>query len=465
MTADARRPPLPRSLGWVLGSGTVLQGLNSSLIAVAIVSVGAWFGAGDQLPWLVSAFYIACAVASPVAGRLVDLFGARRMYLVGLGIVLVAAVFGPFVPTMDLLVADRVLLGVGASLHFPAAMSIIRRQAAEREADGRPAIGVIALCGQTTAAIGPTLGGLIVTATGWQGIFWVNVPIVLTSALLVVSRVPREAPPGRYGVREVTRLLDPGGLVLFVAALVLTMMGLLALADVVGGDLTGLVVVAASLPLWAAFVFRELRARTPLLDLRLLARHKELTATCARAVVTFIAFYAVFYGFPQWLEAHRGLSPAVVGLVVLPVFGVGVASTILATTLGRRLSPRSLLIVGGIAFAAGGGVLAVWVSDDAPLWLLIAAAALLGVPNGFNNIGNQLILHDSVPADAMGMSSGLYRTSQYVGAALSSVVVAALIGTGLDDGGIRRLGVAIAGIGLLLAVLSVFARAKRRRAE
>jgi MFS family permease len=462
-TVGADLPSLPRGLGWALGSGTILQGLNSSIIAVALVSIGVYFGDSSNLPWLVSGLYIACAVASPAAGRLVDLFGARRMYLAGLVVVLVAALAGPFMPSVEWLIVDRIVLGVGASMHFPAAMAIIRRQAEVRAASGRASLGIIALCGQTTAAIGPSIGGVIVLLGGWQGIFWVNLPIVINSAIWVLVTVPRDVPrEGRRSAGRVLALLDPLGLVLFVVALVLTMMGLLELASVAEGDIISLLLLLASVPVWAVFVIRELRAATPFLDVRLLGRYRDLTATCGRAIVTFLAFYCVFYGLPQWFETGRGLSPAGAGLLMFPVFGVGVLSTIVATNVGKRMTPRLMLVIGSSGFLIAGLAMVFFLTGDAPYWLMILLGAALGVPNGFNNIGNQLILQRSVPADTSGVASGLYRTAQYVGAALSSVVVALVLAPEQGAGGIHLLGMCIAVIGLALLLMSVVAIVRGR---
>ncbi|MCM6764042.1 MFS transporter [Rathayibacter sp. ZW T2_19] len=456
---DAALPPLPRSLGWALGSGTILQGLNSAVVAVALIPIAVHFGSSAAIPWIVSGLYIAAAVGSPTGGKFADLFGARRVYLAGLVIALAASLAGPFMPSVEALVIDRVVLGLGTSLQFPAAMAIIRRAAARTERSPVGAIGVVALCGQTMAALGPTIGGLLVVAFGWQGIFWVNLPIVLNAVIWVLVAVPKDEERPRMRVLTAVRAIDPLGLVLFVAALVLLMTGLLSLE----GDPLWLLFAAAA-PLAGLFVWRELRAATPFVDVRLMVRHRQLGITCLRAVVTFVSFYCIFYGLPQWLEESRGLDAAVTGLLMFPVFAVGVVSTILATRMGRRLAPRTLLLIGTAAMVVGGGVLAVAVDTASPLWLLAVASGLLGVPNGFNNLGNQLILHSAVPESSAGSASGVYRTSQYLGAALSAVIVAHSVGTEFDAGGIRSLGAWIGGIGLVLLILNIIAIVRGHRA-
>ncbi|WP_308197444.1 MFS transporter [Rathayibacter sp. VKM Ac-2929] len=450
--AAATPRDLPRRLAWALGSGTVLQGLNSAIIAVALVPIALQFGSDDSIPWLVSGLYIAAAIGAPAGGRLADLFGPRRVYLAGLVIVLAASVAGPFMPSVEWLVIDRVVLGLGTSIQFPAAMAIIRRRAATTGLNPVGAIGITALCGQATAALGPTVGGLIIAATGWQGIFWVNLPIILNSAIWVLRGVPADEPTPHKGFVPTVRSLDPLGVLLFVATLVALMLGLLSLTSEPLWP-----ALAAVIPLVGALIWRELRAGSPFVDLRLMGRHPQIALTCLRAIATFTSFYCVFYGLPQWLESTRGLDPAATGLLMLPVFGVGVLSTLVATRLGRRVGPRALLAVGTTGMIAAGVILLFFVDASSPVSLLVGVAVLLGIPNGFNNLGNQLILHAAAPSTVAGSASGLYRTAQYVGACTSSVVVAHSFATTTADGGIALLGAWIAGLGAVLLLLNSIA--------
>ena len=461
MTTVAAARPLPPSLGWALGSGTILQGLNSAVLAVALVSIGRDLGAGPgALAWVVSALYLSAAVASPTGGRLADLFGPRRVYVTGLVIALVASVAGPFVPSVGWLIADRVLLGVGTAMQFPTAMAVIRREARRLAVQPASALGVVALCGQTTAALGPTVGGPIVALWGWEGIFWVNVPIVANAAFWVLRVVPADPPLPRTGARAVLRSLDPVGLLLFVGTLVPLMVGLLQLDG--SPQWWWFVASAVLLTLLVAWSARSPR---PFLDVRLLARSPGVWRTCVRAVLTFVSFYAIFYGLPQWLERERGTDPAQAGLLMFPVFGVGVLSTIAATRLGARLRPRVLLVVGAAAMVAAGVVALTAVDADAPVWLIVLLGVLMGVPNGFNNLGNQLVLHASVAEQHAGVASGLYRTAQYIGAALASVVVASALAPGHGpDGGIAALGAWIAALGGVLLLGSVVVLIRERRA-
>jgi MFS family permease len=459
--------PLPRALAWALGSGTVLQGLNSAVIAVALVPIAAHFGTSAAIPWLVSGLYIASAVGSPTGGRLADLFGARRVYLSGLLIVVIASLLGPCAASAGWLVADRVLLGLGTSVQFPAAMAIIRREADRRAASVSGAIGVVALCGQTSAALSPTLGGLVVVLAGWPGIFWINLPLVANCAFWVWRCVPADPIVGKRGLRASLRAIDLPGAGLFVAALSSAMLVLLSMDDAFGWPL--FVGVLVCVVLAALLVLRERHTETPFLDLALLADHPRILSTCVRGLVTFIAFYVVFYGVPQWLEVGRDLSPAEAGLLMFPVFGVGVLSTALATRLSARMSPPQLLLVGNAGFVVAGLVLALATGPSSPLGVLVVANALLGVPTGFNNLGNQLTLHHGSPARAAGSASGLYRTAQYIGATLSAALVAHLVpadhgaGPAAMQAAIRDIGVCLVVIGVILLAAGVVRKSAARR--
>ncbi|RPE46327.1 MFS transporter [Streptomyces sp. Ag109_O5-1] len=169
--------------------GSVLNPINSSMIAVALVPIGIAFGAPPaETVWLVTALYLATAVGQPVIGRLVDLYGPRRLYLAGTGLVGIAGLMGALAPSLGVLIAARVLLGFGTSAAYPAAMRLTRSEA-ERTGQDSPAgvLTALAVSGQTVAVIGPTLGGLLIGAGGWRLVFTLNVPLSAACLVLVLQ--------------------------------------------------------------------------------------------------------------------------------------------------------------------------------------------------------------------------------------------------------------------------------------
>src|SRR5699024_8234705 len=173
------------SLG--LGTGSMLQPLNASMIAVAIVAIGAHFGGLSGTAWVISGLYIATAVVSPAAGRIRVLFGPRRAYLVGVAIIAGDSVLGALGPTGGGLLAARALQGVGTAIPYPAATTSIRRVIEREGGSARSALAVLSVCAQTVVALGPTLGGVLTGALGWQAIMWVNLPMIAITLVWVLQ--------------------------------------------------------------------------------------------------------------------------------------------------------------------------------------------------------------------------------------------------------------------------------------
>ncbi|MBV6755170.1 MFS transporter [Rhodococcus opacus] len=451
-TAVAQKSPsVPFRVSGSVATGSILQPLNSSMIAVAIVGIAAQFGSSSGITWVISALYIATAVTAPMAGKLGALLGARKVYLGGLALVALGSVAGLLAPTVGWLIFSRILVGIGTATQYPNAMTMIRGYAERHGAQPRTAITTLAICSQAVVALGPTLGGLLVGAFGWQSIMWINLPIVLFSAV-AVTKFANVGFVGGMSVsrRQLVHALDVVGVLLFLALVSSTMLFLLSVTT----DPVWWLI-----PVWALvlalFVQWERRADEPFIDVRALARNRALSATLARTLLTYTAFYCVFFGIPQWLQYSRGMGATEAGLTMLPVAVVGIGSTLLASRTYRRHGVRRTLTVGTCALLVGGVLLASVESSTAPIVVLLMVAAVLGIPNGFNNIGNQNLISSVTSVEEVGTAIGMYRTVQYIGANLSAVVLQATAGHVIGDDGLHRTGwfIAIAGVLLLAGVL------------
>ncbi|MEN0137809.1 MAG: MFS transporter [Rhodococcus sp. (in: high G+C Gram-positive bacteria)] len=446
-----KSPSVPFRVSGSVATGSILQPLNSSMIAVAIVGIAAQFGSSSGITWVISALYIATAVTAPMAGKLGALLGARRVYLGGLALVALGSVAGLLAPTVGWLIFSRILVGIGTATQYPNAMTMIRGYAERHGAQPRTAITTLAICSQAVVALGPTLGGLLVGAFGWQSIMWINLPIVAFSAV-AVTKFANVGFVGGMSVsrRRLVHALDVVGVLLFLALISSTMLFLLSVTT----DPVWWLI-----PVWAVvlalFVQWERRADEPFIDVRALARNRALSATLARTLLTYTAFYCVFFGIPQWLQYSRGMGATEAGLTMLPVAVVGIGSTLLASRTYRRHGVRRTLTVGTCALLVGGVLLASVESSTAPIVVLLMVAAVLGIPNGFNNIGNQNLISSVTSVEEVGTAIGMYRTVQYIGANLSAVVLQATAGHVIGDDGLHRTGwfIAVAGVLLLAGVL------------
>ena len=427
----------------------MLNPINSTLIAVALVPIGQSFGAGPaKTAWLISALYLATAVGQPVVGLLVDRHGARRVLLGGATLVLVAGVAGMIPLSVDWLTGVRVVLGLGTCAGFPAAMAVLRHHA-EASGQGVPArvLSVLSMSAQTVMVIGPTLGGVLIGLFGWPAIFAVNIPLAGLSLVLALLWLPKDERPARTAAP-----IDVLGILLFSA----TLLALLFFLMNPGADVLLLV---AAIALGAAFTLVELRRAHPFLDLRMLAANTPILRTYLRQALSFMAIYAVMFGYVQWLETARHLTEEAAGLMLLPMSGVAVCA---AAFSGRGTGIRARLITVAVALV-GGSVVLLFVGDGTPWGALLGLVALFGLAQGLTSVANQTTLYREAPAEQMGTASGLFRTAQYLGAIVASTLIALCYGPHADSAGLHRLAVALIVLSAVLLVVTVADRGLANR--
>ncbi|MFI5914779.1 MFS transporter [Dactylosporangium sp. NPDC051541] len=403
--------------------GSILNPINSTVLAVALIPIGAAFGAPpSQTAWLVSALYLATALGQPVVGRLIDLFGPRRLFLISTSLVGVAGVLGTTAPNLGVLIAARVLLGFGTCAGYPAAMALLKREAARTGHDSPAGVlTALAAANQTIAVIGPLLGGVLIAVGGWRATFALNIPLSALAVTLGALRLPKSPPrPLRLGP------LDLPGMALFAATLVALLLFLMRPTWYLP-----LITVAAG----AAFTLRELRAETPFIDLRVLGGNPPLLATYGRALVAYVVSYAFLYGFTQWTEEGYGLTPLHAGLVQIPMFLVGIA---ISVTIGRHPGVLTKLLLGGAAQIAACALM-LTLTAASPIWLLVALAMLFGIPQGANSLALQNSVYFQSTPDRIASCAGLLRTFGYLGSMIASAATAASFGHHASTQGMHHL--------------------------
>lgn len=440
---DEQRGRLPLLVA--VSSGTLLNPLNSTMIAVALPAIRDDFGLSfTAAAWLISAYYLASAVGQPVMGRLSDLYGPRRVFISGLLLVAAASALAPLAPTIGWLLAFRVALAVGTSTLFPAGMTIVSRAIRSRQAR---ALGVVAMFASVSAAVGPTLGGGLVSLAGWPAIFVINLPFVAVALVLALRVMPRDGARTSNSDALLARL-DISGAGLFAGMVALLFAFLVSLPTGPLWWALPATVVAA-----AAFARNELRAPAPFIDLRVLGAQPALTAVYGHFVVVNVGFYAMLFGIPAYLQEAQGIGPAETGLIMLPLEGLAVMTLPLAARLIDRTNPRSALIIGA-AFATVGSTLLLTVGPSSGIAWLAVVLGVFGASVGFNNLGLQTALHDASPPAMLGTASGLFMTSRYFGTVLSGSLLGIVFA---QDVGLQQLHVAaivVAGLSASTGVLA-----------
>ncbi|MEV7045291.1 MFS transporter [Amycolatopsis sp. NPDC051061] len=393
----------------VLCAASLMVVLDSSIVAVALPAIQADLGfTAAGLAWVVTAYLVAFGGLLLISGRLGDLLGRRRVFLGGLGLFTVASLIAGLASDAGVLIVSRFAQGVGGALASAVVLGMIVTMYPEPRARAR-AIGVYSFTQAAGASIGLIAGGALTQALSWHWTFYVNLPIGVVALVLAVRVVEADRGPGlRAG-------LDVLGAVLVTAAV---MLGVYGISSYAWGAL------AAAAGLLAAFVVRQAKARTPLLPLRLF-RIRAVTG----ANVVMVLMVAGMLGFQfvtaLYLQQVLGLDALRTGVAFLPVpLVIAVASLGFAEKLAARFGPRAVLL-SGLGLVIVGLLLLTQVSGGyftgvLPPLLLMGLGAGAAIPALMG-----LAMSDVADGDA-GVASGLINTTQQVGAAVGTAVLASV---------------------------------------
>ncbi|MFG3054407.1 DHA2 family efflux MFS transporter permease subunit [Kitasatospora sp. NPDC048239] len=405
----------------VLCAGMLMIILDGSIVTVALPAIqdDLHFSPAD-LTWTVNAYLIAFAGLLLLAGRLGDLIGRKKVFVAGIALFTAASLLCAVATGQGMLIAARFLQGVGGAMASAVSLGMIVTLFPEPRERGR-AIGAFSFVGAAGASIGQVLGGVLTEALNWHWIFLINLPLGLTAALLAVRVLDSDRGPGlRAGA-------DTLGAALITAAL------MLGIYTIVGTGTHGwtsartLGLGALALLLLAGFLFRQARAAHPLLPLRMF-RSRNVSGANAVQVLAISGMFGFQILVALYLQNVLGYGAAATGLALLPAaVAIGGVSLLLSARLNARFGERNVLLAGLALLVAALGLLARLPADAdyvvhlLPTMLLIGGGGL--VLSGLTSLG----MSGADAADA-GTASGLFNTTQQVGAALGVAVLTTLAG-------------------------------------
>ncbi|MFF2045995.1 MFS transporter [Kitasatospora sp. NPDC058170] len=406
----------------VLCAGMLMIILDGSIVTVALPAIqdDLHFSPAD-LTWTVNAYLIAFAGLLLLAGRLGDLIGRKKVFVAGIALFTAASLLCAVATGQGMLIAARFLQGVGGAMASAVSLGMIITLFPEPRERGR-AIGAFSFVGAAGASIGQVLGGVLTEALNWHWIFLINLPLGLTAGLLAVRVLDSDRGPGlRAGA-------DALGAALITAAL------MLGIYTIVGTGTHGwtsartLGLGALSLLLLAGFLVRQARAAHPLLPLRMF-RSRNVSGANAVQVLAISGMFGFQILVALYLQNVLGYGAAATGLALLPAaVAIGAVSLFLSARLNARFGERNVLLVGLALLVAALGLLvrlpadADYVVHLLPTMLLIGGGGL--VLSGLTALG----MSGADAADA-GTASGLFNTTQQVGAALGVAVLTTLAGS------------------------------------
>lgn len=449
LTTTTKRP------GWLIVTialGILLNPLNSSMIAVALVRFQTDFHLTfTSVSWLISTYYLASAVAQPVMGKLSDMFGHKRLFLIGLVMIAVASIIAPFSPGFIWLVSFRIIQAIGSSSLFPSGMSMIRQSITERQAR---ALALLSVFASTSAAFGPTIGGLLIHYWDWEGLFIINFPFIIASFTLGFFLLPKD---GKIIIN--LKRIDFIGMLLFVASVVFLLVFLLSL----GGTIKWLPLVIGLIGT-GVFIYYERKKAEPFIDPVMLKKNKNASFVYLHFILINIIFYSVFFGIPSFLQQVRHYTDQQTGLIMLAIAGFGVFITPIAGRWIDRQGSKPAVLTGAISILAGAALL-LTIHESTPLWWIVIVLCVLGVSNGFNNIGMQTSLYAFVDQKETGAASGLFMTSRYIGTILSSALLGILFDKKITAAHFHDMAIVCLIVSLLILVFSIRMPGREKKPE
>lgn len=408
-----------------------MVGLDITAVNVALPSIGGQLDAGlSWLQWTVSAYTVVMASLLLFAGSMADRLGRRRTLVTGLTVFSIASLLCSLAPTVEVLVAARVLQGIGASMLNPVAMSIITNTFTDPR-ERAQAVGVWGAVFGASMALGPIAGGALVSAAGWQWIFLLNIPLGLTAIALTLRFVPESRAPR-------PRRFDPVGQGLVIVLLASVTYGIIEGPSAGWTSPAILAAFGAAVLALLTLLRYEPRRREPLIDLRFF-RSIPFSSAIALSVAAFASFGGFLFLNTIYLQDVRGLSPVDAGITIVPI---ALMTVVLSPVSGRmvgRSGPRTPLVIAGVASVVACSML-VGAGPDTPFAWLIAAYVVFGIGFGFVNAPITNAAVSGMPREQAGVAAAVATTSRQFGQAIGVAIIGAIVAS--EAGGSAETGLA-----------------------
>jgi EmrB/QacA subfamily drug resistance transporter len=419
LTPDPRR-------WWALGAlvaSMLTLGFDMTILNVALPTMAADLGATTgQQQWLADSYVVVFAALMLPAGLLGDRFGRRLMLIAGLGVFLAGSLMGALAGDVNAVIAARAVMGVGAALVTPLALSVLPSLFGPEERT--KAVSIISTASALGLPLGPIIGGTLLNHFWWGSVFLINVPMAAIGIAACVLLLPETRDPASPRVDTVSTACTALGLGALVYAII-------EAPDRGWGDPLVVALFVMSAVLITALVLRERRMERPMLDMTLLAHRGFLLNTIAATLVMFVLSGLLFV-LPQYLQAVRGNDALGTGIRLLPMIGGLTVAAKGAPAAAQRFGARATVSAGLVVLAFAGflgsrttpgsgyGFTALWLS-------------ITGLGFGFALVPSMSGALATLPGDRAGSGSGLLMTLRQVGGAIGIALLGSLLSSAFRD--------------------------------
>ncbi len=458
--AVARRPHYQVTFG-ILAIGVGAFSLLQSMVIPVLSTVQAELHTSQSaVTWVLTAYLLAASVMTPILGRIGDTYGKKWVFVLALLGLMVGSVLAAIAPNLAVMIVARVIQGLGGGT-LPLGFGIIRDEFPGEKVAG--AVGILAALTAVGGSLGIVLAGPIVNALSWRWLFWLPAIITAVAAVGATLFIPQSLSRTRGTISWLPAVLLSGWLVLLLVPLSEASDWGWA-SPAVLGMLAGAIVVAA---LW---IWSELRATTPLIDMKMMRLPGVWTNNLV-ALLIGMGLYAMFAFLPEFIQTPTsagygfGASITLAGLMLLPsgvtMFVVGM----FVGSLTRRFGGKSLVVAGA---AVGVGSMAMFAFAHSQEWEVYVATGLLGIGFGLAFSAMTALVVGAVPASQTSVATGMNANIRTIGGSIGSAVMASIVTAQLEPSGLPKesgytTGFAIMAGVLVVAVLAALLVPGRRR--
>ncbi|HKD95647.1 MAG TPA: MFS transporter [Gaiellaceae bacterium] len=403
-----------------------LDFVDASIVNVALPTIRHDLHFSVQnLQWVLSGYLLTYGGFMLLGGRAADLLGRRRILVAGMVVFALSSLTGGLATDSTMLIAARLVQGIGAAMMLPAALSILTTTFHEGK-DRNTALGAWGAIAGLASAVGVFLGGLLTEDVGWRWVLWVNLPVCAILLVATFRVVSADRPVERV------RHFDALGAVLVTGGMLLLIFTLVKAPSVGWGTTRTIAGLAVTGLLLVGFLINERRNANPLVPLSIF-RIKGLAAADATQVIAMAGFYSMFFFITLYMQNVLGFSQLQAGTAYLPVTAGVVVSSGIASQLFARVGTRPIIVAG--ALISAGAVY--WLSripvDGSYVSDLLPGLVIMSFGLGFVFVGVNTAANAGVPPDKAGLAAALVNTSTWLGGALGLAIFSVIATTRTQD--------------------------------
>jgi EmrB/QacA subfamily drug resistance transporter len=406
----------PRARFEILGAillALLLGALDQTIVGVALPHIVADLHGTDLYTWTVTIYLLTSTISVPFWGKLSDLYGRKRMLVIGIGIFLTGSALCGLSQEMWQLILFRGLQGVGAGSLFPISLAVVGDLFSPAERGKYQ--GLFAAVFGLAALIGPALGGFLTDTISWHAIFYVNIPVGLLSLFVIGRVMPPLQPHGR------THSLDIRGAAVFTAAVAPLLVGL---TNAAGGDwlapeVAGLIVLG--LALFVVFLFIEARAKEPIIPLHLF-RGRTYSGSIAATFFASFGFFAAIVFLPLYFQVVLGDSATASGYLMFPLLIGVMAGSIGSGQIISRTGKYKMLVLVSLVLMGLGSLLFTNLQADTPYAVMAAWMFVLGLGIGPSLAAFTIIVQNAVDMSELGVATSSLTFFRQIGGSVGLAV-------------------------------------------